>query len=107
MPMYEYRAETGEVIERFYRMNDERPETFVEDGVEYRRVYSAVQVDDGRRKGQYPYVSHAIAGTPAAADCKHVDAPVAGGKHTERLPLVESRAHEQRLMGKHGMYKRE
>lgn len=102
MPLYEYRAADGAVVERFYRMNDDKPEVVVERGVQYRRVYGNILVDDGAHRG-YPYVSKRLAGTEAARDCEHSVVPVGQKGHKAKLPIVQSPQHERELMARHNL----
>lgn len=49
MPLYDYESANGNRIERFYRMNDDKPERITEGGITYARVYSmpAISVSAG------------------------------------------------------------
>lgn len=40
MPLYEYRSESGETIEIFLSMKDEKPESIQKNGETYKRVFS-------------------------------------------------------------------
>lgn len=103
MPIYEFRSDDGRVIERFFRMADEKPEVVVKDGVPFRRVWNNHRINDGSHK-VYPYVSKGLARTEAAGDCRHVDVTV-GKKHKRKVPMpvVESPRHERELCAKHGL----
>ena len=44
MPIYEYKSESGETIEKIMPMNDEHPTTIVENGMEYHRVFGNSEI---------------------------------------------------------------
>lgn len=102
MPLYEYRADDGRVVERLFRMTDDKPEVVREGGVEYRRVYGNCSVDDGAHR-QYPYVSKRLAGTAAAKDCEHKVVSVGQRGHRAKLPVVQSPQHEREIMARHNL----
>lgn len=67
------------------------------------RKFSAGIVLDAKMKNdaKYPYASLRHMGKPLEKDCKMV--PVTKGGFTVMAPLIESKAHEDRLARKHGM----
>lgn len=102
MPIYEYRADDGEMIEEFRSMNAEHPETIERDGKLFHRVYGNHYVN-GMEHVTYPYASKVLAGTEAGRDCRAAVVPVGRKGHKARLPIVESPQHERNLMAKHGL----
>lgn len=102
MPVYEYRSDDGAVVERVYTMREDKPESLVEGGVTYRRVFGNCRVNDRAHAG-YPYASKRLAGTAAARDCQHAVVPVGKKGHRANLPVVQSKKHERELMARHGL----
>ena len=100
MPMYEYKAGDGEIIERFYHMTDDHPETLTVDGKVYGRVWGVFRKDADRQCDQYPYASVRLAGKIDEKDAEHKNVTVRGVPH-ENLPIIRSKAHERELCDKY------
>lgn len=56
--IYQYiNDETGNIVEKFYTLNDELPSRFVEDGLEYHRYYAgeSIHIPDSFRATKTTY----------------------------------------------------
>lgn len=94
MPLYPFKHEvTGEVLEVTYSMSDAPSigTTVLLNGVEYVRIASDFQVDDGFNRYQYPYVSNSLPRKLSGCDL------TAAGK-----PIIMSRRHEKNIASMHG-----
>lgn len=131
MPVYEYSADNGQIIEKVFAMSDKKPTSILmhEDGREFwydddgvlfgpqdmdvtttldadgctkfTRVYGNCRVND-MKHAQYPYVSARLKGVISESDAKHVDAKVRGVPF-KGVPIIMNKAHEARLMAKYGL----
>lgn len=93
---YEFTDESGNVVEIDMSMR-EAPSigSIIErDGRRLTRIASAMQVDPGTNRSQYPYVSNSL--PRKLAGCK----TTRSGK-----PIVESKRHEREIMARHGYEK--
>ncbi len=104
--IYEFIHEpTGEIVEIHFPAKEAPSigEEIMHAGRVVRRIVSrSMQVNTHPNTGKYPYVSNALPTTIADdGDCRLVREKPGG-----RLkPLVESKAHEQRLMSKYDLVK--
>lgn len=90
MPLYEYRAQDGERLERFYSMRSTRPEAIQHEGKTYQRVFSTPQIQ------AFPWKPYASSRLPL----NHPDAP----EHDERgRACFESQRQEAEFAAKNEM----
>ena len=93
---YEFTDTDGNIVEIEMSMRDAPSigSIIERDGRLLTRIASAMQVDPGTNRSQYPYVSNAL---PRRLEgCRSTPA----GK-----PIVESKRHERELMARHGYEK--
>lgn len=93
---YEFTDPDGNVVEIVMSMGDAPSigSIITREGRQLTRIASAVQVDSGTNRSQYPYVSTSL---PRSLEgCKTVN----GGK-----PLIMSKRHEREIMARHGFEK--
>lgn len=97
MPLYSFIDEsTGETIELQYSMRDAPSigSTVEVDGRTLTRVVSDYQVDDGRNRSQYPYVSSSLPRNLEGCST-----------NSQGKPVIMSRRHEKEVMARHGYAK--
>lgn len=93
---YEFTDDDGNLVEIEMPMRDAPSigSIIERDGRRLTRIASAMQVDPGTNRSQYPYVSNSLPRN--LAGCK-----------TTKLgkPIVESKRHEREVMARHGYEK--
>jgi hypothetical protein len=94
--LYEFLDNEGNVVEIEMRMR-EAPSIgsiIVHEGKTLTRIASAMQVDPGTNRSQYPYVSTAL---PRKLEgCK---------TNRQGKPVIMSKRHEREVMARHGFEK--